>query len=114
MQNTKYALSVETRARFDFHEPPIDIGIELERDQFDVWIAEDLAAIEDTLNRLLSDCSVSPDGVDAVFLTGGSSLVPAVRAIFERSFGARRLRSGEELTTVAKGLALCAADAWSA
>ena len=49
-------------------------------------------------------------GVDRVFLTGGSSLVPSVRALFAERFGADRLRGGEELTTVARGLALIAAE----
>ena len=41
-----------------------------------------------------------------MFLTGGSSFVPAVRRIFAERFGEQRLRGGEELTTVATGLAL--------
>ena len=36
----------------------------------------------------------APAAVDRVFLTGGSSLVPAVRALFEARFGAEKLRSG--------------------
>jgi hypothetical chaperone protein len=54
-------------------------------------------------------CRVPASGVDRVFLTGGSSLVPSVRRIFETRFGAERLRSGGELTSVASGLALRAA-----
>jgi hypothetical chaperone protein len=48
--------------------------------------------------------------VDRVFLTGGTSFVPAVRAIFERRFGASRVRAGNEFTSVARGLALRAAE----
>jgi hypothetical chaperone protein len=44
-----------------------------------------------------------------VFLTGGTSLVPAVRRIFAERFGEERLRGGDELTSVAQGLALRAA-----
>jgi hypothetical chaperone protein len=47
--------------------------------------------------------------VDRVFLTGGSSLVPAVRRIFEDRFGAERVQTGDEFTSVARGLALRAA-----
>jgi hypothetical chaperone protein len=43
-------------------------------------------------------------------LTGGSSLVPAVRRIFERRFGADRIRTGSEFTSVAQGLALKASE----
>jgi len=44
--------------------------------------------------------------VDRVFLTGGSSFVPAVRRIFETRFGAEKIRGGDEFTSVASGLAL--------
>jgi hypothetical chaperone protein len=45
-----------------------------------------------------------------VFLTGGSSFVPAVRRIFEDRFGASKLRFGGEFTSVASGLALRALE----
>ena len=45
-----------------------------------------------------------------MFLTGGSSFVPAVRRIFETRFGAERIRGGNEFTSVAHGLALRAAE----
>jgi hypothetical chaperone protein len=37
--------------------------------------------------------------------------VPAVRRIFENRFGKERIRSGNEFTSVAHGLALRAAEA---
>jgi hypothetical chaperone protein len=52
-----------------------------------------------------------PDKIDSVFLTGGSSFVPAVRRIFIERFGAERIRMGDEFTSVARGLALRALDA---
>lgn len=39
------------------------------------------------------------------FLTGGTSLVPAVRAIFDKRFGTARIMDGGELTSIAHGLA---------
>jgi len=52
-------------------------------------------------------------GADRVFLTGGSSFVPAVRRIFTRRFGKDRIHSGNESTSVAHGLALRAGEASS-
>jgi hypothetical chaperone protein len=43
-------------------------------------------------------------------MTGGSAFVPAVRRLFETRFGAQKLRGGQELTSVASGLALRAAE----
>jgi hypothetical chaperone protein len=53
---------------------------------------------------------VSPSAVDRVFMTGGTSLVPAVRALFASRFGGDKLRGGEEMTSVGRGLALAARD----
>ena len=80
----------------------------VERNEFEGWIAADLARIATCVDRLLERCDVPPSAVDRVFLTGGSSLVPSVRGIFADRFGADRLRGGEELTTVARGLAMMA------
>ena len=46
------------------------------------------------------------NAIDRVFLTGGSSLIPAIRAMFDRRFGAARIATGGELTSIAHGLAL--------
>jgi len=73
---------------------------------FESWIDLNLQAIANCVDRLLTRCGVSPSDVDSVFLTGGSSFVPAVRHLFEQRFGAAHLRGGGELTTVARGLAL--------
>jgi hypothetical chaperone protein len=59
---------------------------------------------------LLLEAGTRADQVDRVFLTGGTSLVPAVRRIFEHRFGAERVSAGDEFTSVARGLALRARD----
>jgi hypothetical chaperone protein len=80
------------------------------RRQFEGWIGDEIAAIATCLDRLLDRTGVKPGDVGSVFMTGGSSFVPVVRRLFEERFGAARLRSGGELTSVAKGLALRALD----
>ena len=80
------------------------------REEFENWIAEELAEIEACVARLLLDTGTAERDVDRVFMTGGSSFVPAVRRIFETRFGAEKLRGGDELVSVARGLSLCALD----
>ena len=53
-----------------------------------------------------TDVPLTETGIDRLFLTGGSSLIPAIRAIFERRFGPERIATGGELTSIAHGLAL--------
>ncbi len=57
------------------------------------------------LDDVLARAGVTPADVDHVFATGGSSLVPAVRARLRTRFGADKLESGDELTSVAWGIA---------
>jgi hypothetical chaperone protein len=106
VERTKYALSAQEASPFVFHDPPVDIAEQVNRAAFAAWIDLDLRAIAECVDRLLARCGISASDVDSVFLTGGSSFVPAVRHLFTQRFGAARLRGGGELTTVAKGLAL--------
>ena len=66
--------------------------------------------MESKLDELLAKTGVEPSRVDRVFLTGGTSLVPAVRRIFEQRFGEDRIRTGNEFISVARGLALRAEE----
>jgi len=66
---------------------------------------EDLDAIDLVLDDVLARAGVDARAVDRVFATGGSSLVPAVRGRLATRFGGDKLVGGEELTSVAWGLA---------
>jgi hypothetical chaperone protein len=106
IEQTKHALSTAPEARFVFRDPPIDFDDAVARRAMDGWIANALAAIARTVDGLVERYGVARGDVDTVFLTGGSAFVPSVRELFADRFGAERLRGGEELTTVATGLAL--------
>ncbi|MDF7776010.1 Hsp70 family protein [Sphingomonas sp. AOB5] len=106
----KRALSGEEAAAFAFSGGGIDISAEVTRAQFEEWIAPDLARIEATIDNALAAAGVAETAIDRVFLTGGSSLIPAVRRLFETRFGEARIGSGGELTSIAHGLALVAQE----
>lgn len=109
VQRVKYALSQEQEAEFVFNESGLHLNIPVQRAQFEGWIAEELAAIEGAVDGLLAKTGIAADAVDRVFLTGGTSFVPAVEGIFTGRFDAPRVRRGEAFTAVAHGLALEAA-----
>jgi hypothetical chaperone protein len=110
VQRLKFELSSATQAEFRFVDGSLDLRKSVTRADFENWIAEDLAAIEGCVDRLLAQTGVATGAIDRVFLTGGTSFVPAVRGIFERRFGAGRVSSGNEFTSVARGLAIRAAE----
>jgi hypothetical chaperone protein len=102
----KEALSARDRAEFVFEAGSISLRREVARTEFEGWIAPELAQIEAAVDRALAAADLPPEGVDRIFLTGGSSLVPAVRAIFHRRFPRERIETGAELESIAAGLAL--------
>ena len=108
VQKTKCALSEEPAAGFHFSDGVMEIDAAVTRGEFEDWIGEELTRIESCVDSLMAASGVSCRDVDMVFLTGGSSFVPAVRRIFAARFG-DRIRAGNEFTSVARGLALTAA-----
>ncbi|WP_226018572.1 Hsp70 family protein [Novosphingobium sp. FKTRR1] len=102
----KRALSTQTHAAFHFDSDDLTIAAEVTRAEFESWIAPDLAQIAETVDAALASAGLTADQIDHVFLTGGSSLIPAVRRLFEARFGDSRIDSGNELTSIAHGLAL--------
>ena len=106
VQKVKCDLSARPNADFHFSDGVIELNTAVKRSAFEGWIAEELRQISDCVDGLLKTCAVPPAKVDKVFLTGGSSFVPAVRRIFEDRFGADRIETGNEFTSVARGLAL--------
>ncbi len=107
----KRALSQQERATFRFSGGGLEIEQMVTRADFEGWIAPDIARIEATVDQALAKAQVAPHAIDRVFLTGGSSLIPAIRRIFATRFGEARLASGGELTSIAHGLALIGEEA---
>jgi hypothetical chaperone protein len=110
VQQVKFQLSSSETAEFRFREGGMDLRIPVTRREFESWMVDDLRMIEESVDNLLKNSGIDRRSVDRVFLTGGSSFVPAVRHIFEVRFGKDRIRGGNEFTSVAHGLALRAAE----
>ncbi len=106
VEHTKFALSAHEANTFVFTEPPVDIAASVTRERFETWIDAYLEEMSTCIDGLLDRCGVVSRDVDSVFLTGGSSFVPAVRRLFEQKFAPDHIRGGGELTSVATGLAL--------
>ena len=110
VENTKVELTENEDARFVFAQSSVNIEDTLERWRFESWIQPDIQNIATCVKSLISQHNVSYGDIGSVFLTGGSSFVPYVRRFFAKTFGSHKLKGGEELTTVAKGLALRALE----
>ncbi|ACA17017.1 HSP70 family molecular chaperone [Methylobacterium sp. 4-46] len=105
---TKVALSARDEAEFRFVGPGtgLDIRATLDRATFESLIAPEVARIAAAVDDALAAAAVPAGAIDRVFLTGGTSLVPAVRALFTERFGAGRVASSDQFESIAHGLAL--------
>jgi hypothetical chaperone protein len=110
VQQVKCDLSDAHQAAFRFSDGALTLEAMVHRPDFERWISPELSQLETCVDALLRQCAVSAAEVDAVFLTGGSSFVPAVRRLFSSRFGETRIRTGHEFTSVAMGLAWKAAS----
>ena len=108
VQRVKIELSARTQTEFVLETDALTLRTPVTRAEFEGWIAPELARMEFSLDDLLRSTGTRPEGVDRVFLTGGTSLVPAVKRVFTDRFGEERVQSGEAFTSVAYGLALMA------
>ncbi|MFC0409131.1 Hsp70 family protein [Roseomonas elaeocarpi] len=102
----KAALSRADEAVLSFEHEDFRFAENIPRASFERWIAPELAQFDATIDRALLDANLREAEIDRVFLTGGTSLVPAVRALFDRRFGAGKVAGGSEFVSVAEGLAL--------
>ena len=83
----------------------------MSRRKFEIWIAPEIQQIDVCVNRLLTKSGVIPKDIDAIFMTGGSSFVPAIRKLFAEKFSPDLpIRAGQEFTSVAQGLAIHAME----
>jgi hypothetical chaperone protein len=110
VESTKVELTENENAGFAFAHSSVNIEDTLERWRFESWIQADIQTIATCVKTLISQHNVNYGDIGSVFLTGGSSFVPYVRRFFAKTFGSHKLKGGEELTTVAKGLALRALE----
>lgn len=113
----KVALSTSDSFDFRFDDGGIDIRATIARDDFEAWISADLARIAATVDQVLETAQIAPDAIEKVFLTGGTSFVPAVQRLFAERFGHEKLTSADQFESIAQGLALIGAsddpDRWA-
>ena len=106
VSEAKISLSSVESTQFTLKLGDLDIDERITRADFERWIKDDIARIEKTVDDLLDREGINARDVDSVFLTGGSSFIPAVRRVFAARFGDARLAEGHNFLSVAYGLAL--------
>lgn len=102
----KSALSSAESTVLTFQHKRLKVERTITRQEFESWIAPDLAQFAGAVDKALENSNLAASDIDRVFLTGGTSFVPAVRNLFINRFGEERVDAGGEFVSVAEGLAL--------
>jgi hypothetical chaperone protein len=118
VSDAKVALSARDQVDFRFNGGGIDICSTITRNDFEAWIADDVARLDATIDKVLREAGVTAREVEKVFLTGGTSFVPAVQQLLAERFSNQRLTSADQFESIAYGLALIGRspdpDRWTA
>jgi hypothetical chaperone protein len=107
----KNALSSSDSTVLTFCHRSFKVEQTITRANFESWIAPDLAQFDTAVDQALANAGLSAADIDRVFLTGGTSFVPAVRNLFLTRFGQDKVDMGGEFVSVAEGLALMSGKA---
>src|SRR5207244_2939994 len=108
IERAKIELSSALHTEIQFEREVIHIREPLSRRSFERLIGLRLNAIEEAMQRTLDDAGLLPHEIGVVLRTGGSSLIPAVQALLERTFGPEKVHKQEVFTSIVSGLALAA------
>ena len=103
IKNFKADLSNHNEASLDI--PEIDVNIMMKRTEFENLIRSPLQSVAKSLDETVSQAGLTLDEIDIVLGTGGSSLIPAVRAMLDERFPGKVVEH-DPFTSVATGLAI--------
>ena len=78
----------------------------IRREGFEAAVEAPLSRIAGLLGAVLAQAGVAPGRIGTVFLTGGSSQLPALRAVVSAVLPGVALATGDTLGSVGTGLAL--------
>ncbi len=103
LKEMKATLSDQQEAKLDI--PELDIELLVTRQQFESIITELLAKFEKAVADVLKIGGLTPNDIQLVIRTGGSSLIPAVKRILDNQFCGMVIEH-DPFTSVAAGLAI--------
>jgi len=113
IMNGKMDLSSKhtTAMNMDIFSDPFLLN--LSRESFNQTIYNDIQEIDQALHETIKLANTSFEKIDKVFLTGGSTLVPEVKALYEKYFTKEKIVHTDVFTSVGYGLTLFSKKVWS-
>ena len=103
IKRAKATLSQHTEVVLDI--PEIDIALTVTREDFEIAIQTTVSQFTQALDAIFVNASMAPKDVDIVLRTGGSSLIPCIKAVLEEQFPSK-VCEHNPFAGVAAGLAI--------
>lgn len=103
IKDFKASLSTQPEACLDI--PEIDVNLTMTRVEFEALIRVPLFSVAGALDQTVERAGLKSGQIDIVLGTGGSSLIPAVKAMLEDRFPGKVVEH-DPFTSVAAGLAI--------
>jgi hypothetical chaperone protein len=110
IEKTKIKLSSDDSALFSFRHYDIAVEGKIVSSQFVESSMDVTEKILASLDQTIKDAGVSPEQIDAVVCTGGTTRIPALRQGLLDRFDQKKIRSSNEFHSVIQGLARRASD----
>ncbi len=112
VEQAKCRLSEVATTRIRFDKPGVDINVEVSRQEFNRLISTKLTLVRGAIRDALEQAELTPDQIDVVACTGGSSLLPAFQTLLSDLFVADKIRQREPYSAIALGLGQHARRIW--
>jgi hypothetical chaperone protein len=104
IEKAKCELSDQEQTLINFVERDLCISESLGKDEFETLNAENFQQIAACIDKVIAGSGLLPTQIDTVFLTGGTSRIPHIQALFAERFGRDKVENRDAFTSVVHGL----------
>ena len=108
IEKAKIELSSYERSMIYFREQGLEIKEAVTRREFEESIYGHRTTIAACLDETVKKAGLTPEDIDVIFTTGGTSHIPCIKDLFIQRFGLQKMQQREAFTSVAYGLGLSA------
>jgi len=104
IEKAKCELSDREQSVISFRERDLGINELVSKVEFEVLNTDNFQQIADCIDQVVAASGLTPEQMDSVFLTGGTSRIPHIQALFIERFGRDKLEQRDAFTSVVHGL----------
>jgi len=104
IEKAKCLLSSSELALINFTERDLCISEKIGKGEFETLNAENFQQISACIDEVIANSGMLAAQIDTVFLTGGTSRIPHIQALFTERFGRDKIENRDAFTSVVHGL----------